>query len=94
MFFMWLPLTIPKSIILKMLNWTFRIFKVFVSYFIMVWTLIFGISSKAAEYVEKVPLFGKYLAWILNLPLRLNLTNVLELMLSLIKNRPNPEVNQ
>ena len=76
-----------------MMSWTVRIFKVVAPYLVSAWAFTCDKSTKAAPYAEKVPLIGKYLAWILNLPPRLNLLNLLELILSLIKKRPNPEVD-
>jgi len=64
--------------------------KAIMPYLAYAWCLICDVSPKAAVVAEKVPYFGSYLAWVLNLPPRLNLKEFLYLILSLFKKKEDP----
>ena len=90
LFFMWLPLAIPIRVMKAQANLCVRVFKAIMPYLARAWCLICDVSPKAAVYAEKVPCIGSYLAWLLNLPPRLNLKEFLYLILSFFKKRDDP----
>ena len=90
LFFMWLPLSIPIRVLKAQANFCFWVMKVIMPYLAYAWGLICDVSPKAAVYAKGVPYIGSHLAWVLNLPPRLNLKEFLYLILSFFKKRDDP----
>lgn len=89
---MWLPYTISMTMARKVVQFSIEKIKVIAAYMAQVWAFICKMSPKAACYAEKIPYIGNRLAWVLNLPPRFNLKEFLELILRLVKKKPEPEI--
>ena len=92
MFFMWLPLAIPIRFTKFWFDIAVKIIKTLLPYLVSVWKFICETTPKLASPAEKIPVVGSSLAWVLNLPPRFNLKEFLQLILSFVKKRPDPEV--
>ena len=90
LFLMWLPVMIPKSLMVRAAKFIARICAAVAPYIARAWAFICDISPRAAERAERVPYIGQHLAWILNLPPRLKWSTFIELILGLCKKGLNP----
>ena len=89
MYFMWLPLLIAKSWTMRVIGLVMTLYSFVEPMIKKVWNLICIVSPMLATCAEKVPCVGKYLAWGLNLPPRLDIFFLLEKALSVIKSENN-----
>ena len=92
LYLMWLPMAIPIRIAKYWFDIVVSIMQTLLPYFVSVWKLICKTTPVLAEYAECIPLIGTYIAWIFRLPERFNLKEFLQLILSFVKKRPEPEV--